>query len=79
MDKEFTNGSWYEIILPYGKKFTAQYVLGGSSGREEWFYFSDGSGKLVKDIVPFAVEINKKDNPHLERSIIDFLDDEEDV
>ncbi len=77
MDTEFTNGSWYEIILPYGKKFTAQYVLEGNSGSEEWFYFSDGSGKRVKDIVPFAVEISKTDNPRIERSIIDFLDDVE--
>ena len=76
MDK-FISGNWYEIILPYGKKFTAQYVLSGDSGTEEWFYFSDGSGKLVKDILPFAVEINQTDNPELERSIIDFLDDEE--
>ena len=70
---------WYEINLPYGKKFTARFVLGGAEKDEEWFYFSDVSGKLAKDIVPFAVSIVETDNPEIKRSIIDFLDDEDEV
>ncbi len=76
---EYKQDRWYEIILPYGKKFTARFVLGGPDKDEEWFYFSDGSGKLAKDIVPFAVEITETDNPEIKRSIIDFLDDEDEV
>ncbi len=78
MTDKFIEGNWYEIRLPYGKVFTARYEIDPSSG-EEWFYFSDGSGKLVKDIVPFASDISHVEDPVLEQSIIDFLDDEDEV
>ena len=69
---------WYEIHLPYGKKFTAQYTRESSGRILEWFNFTDGSRKLVKDITPFASEIILVEEPEKKLGIIDFLDDIED-
>ena len=71
----FIENRWYEIILPYGKKFTAQYTREISGGNNEWFTFTDGSRKLVKDITPYAKEIIMIDSPVTNLNIIDFLDD----
>lgn len=75
----FISGKWYEIRLPYGKKFTAQYLVENSGTLNEWFNFTDGSRKLVKDIVSFAEEIVSVDEPVQKLGIIDFLDDEDEI
>lgn len=73
----FISGKWYEIRLPYGKKFSAQYIVEDSGISYEWFYFTDGSRKLVKDIIRFTTDIVEIEKPENELSIIDFLDNED--
>lgn len=75
----YISGNWYEIRLPYGKNFFARYMRENTGSVLEWFYFSDGSRKLVKDIIPYAVEIVEIDEPENNLSILDFLDDEDEV
>ncbi len=75
----FISGRWYEIRLPYGKKFSARYSEEHSGSLVRWFYFSDGSRKLVQDITPYAVEIVEISEPEHTLNILDFLDDEEDL
>ncbi len=73
----FISGKWYEIRLPYGKNYSAQYKVENSGITHEWFYFTDGSRKLVKDITRFTGDIVEIEKPENKLSIIDFLDDED--
>ncbi len=75
----YSSGKWYKIRLPYGKSFFAQYIRDDSGPFLEWFCFSDGSRKLVKDITPYAVEIIETVEPDNYLSITDFLDDEDEI
>ena len=75
----YSSGKWYEIRLPYGKKYSAQYLIENTGSVLEWFCFSDGSRKLAKDITPYAVEIVEIDEPLSTLSIIDFLDDKDEL
>jgi hypothetical protein len=65
MDGDFVlkSGHWYELKLPMGKVFKAQYVVESSGRVEEWFVFPDQSRKRVPELISYLSSVKEIDPP----------------
>lgn len=70
MKIELKQGTWYEITLAIGKKFTVFHKDGE-------LIFTDGSKKMSEAIIPFAESMIPCEPPENILNIVDFLPDPE--
>lgn len=78
-DVQLISGVWYNLVLPYGKSFSACCVIRSEGDdHQAYFEFPDESVKAASDLLPHLKAIEAMEEPpESSFHITDFLDDEE--